>query len=79
MQCVSQEAAYPVSSSTLTHLGSVAQQLMRTDTQLYDKSEDKIIYTDTRDGLVPMLPTIICTDTKRWPRSYAPPLHAIIA
>ena len=37
MQSASTEAAFPVSEAVLSHLRSLAKQLMSTDTQLYEK------------------------------------------
>ncbi|CAI8041457.1 CCAAT/enhancer-binding protein zeta [Geodia barretti] len=40
-QSASTEAAFPVSETVLTHLNSLAQQLMNTETQLYEKFREK--------------------------------------
>lgn len=41
-QSVSTEAAYLVSEATLAHLSSVAQEIMKTEIQLFEKGKDSI-------------------------------------
>lgn len=41
-QSVSPEAAYLVSEATLAHLSSVAQEMIKTEIQLFEKSKDSI-------------------------------------
>ena len=43
MQSASTEPAYPVSEPVLAHLSSVAQQLMKTETELYEKCRHFLI------------------------------------